>query len=907
MVVKTVTARLAKGVYQGATEHVADRNNMNGSTHTSAAVVSPGGRVTVDGRFFQRAGKPLRVRGVTYGPFAPNDDGDHFPDHIRVVRDLQMMREAAINAIRTYYVPPDWFLETASEQGMLVLVDVPWPKHLCFLDSVEAQRIARELVHEAAVCGRRHPCILGYSIANEVPPDVIRWHGPDRVQKFLGELTDISRQADPEGLVTIANFPSAEYLELPFLDFATFNVYLHDPDAFRRYLGRLLNQVGDRPLLLGEIGMDTFRHDAGEQAAFLSEHLREAAILGLAGSFVFAWTDDWFTGGHQIEDWAFGLTDIDRRPKASLQAVASVYHQTPTELLPETPRVSVVVCSYNGGRTLEQCLNSLLTLDYPDYEVILVDDGSTDNTRAIVARFPAVNAIHQTNQGLSIARNVGLAAATGSIIAYTDSDCFADPYWLTHLVYPLVHSTAAGVGGPNLTPDDGWLAACVAAAPGQPCQVLESDVIAEHVPGCNMAFQRQALEDIGGFDARYIKAGDDVDLCWRLRDAGHTITFAPGAFVWHHRRQDPKAFLRQQAGYGEAEGMLWLKFPSHFTGRGGGKWRGTLYGTGLAGLRLRRAPVFRGVFGTGLFQIAYTPQPSHWAAFPGTLEWHLTAAAFLLGGVSICPTAFDLAQGLAAIMIALSLLVAAILARQAKLAPQYDSVRSRFLVAVLCYVQPLIRSWWRYRTRLFPPAAFRLHTQRTERTAVSLWGIGGISYWDEAWRERVEFLAQAAERLREKGWSVVVENGWTDSDIVVSGHPWTAVRLVSAQEDHGSGRRLFRLRYRLNPGAPVAGIALAGIGAAVAAAVTLTPVLLVHASAALLMAFVLWGRGRMLASQAAAVVDELAAEWNLVRCVEQPDHALRSGNCPHMFARLYQGVRKSLDRLFSPPSQEEMR
>ena len=79
------------------------------------------------------------------------------------------------------------------------------------------------------------------------------------------------------------------------------------------------------------------------------------------------------------------------------------------------------------------------------------------------------------------------------MIAYTDSDCFAEPDWLTHLVHQLQRSGAAAVGGPNLTPEDGWLAACVAAAPGQPTHVLESDQVAEHIPGCNMAFRREAL------------------------------------------------------------------------------------------------------------------------------------------------------------------------------------------------------------------------------------------------------------------------------------------------------------------------------------------------------------------------------------------------------------------------------
>src|SRR5437667_2280804 len=120
-------------------------------------------------------------------------------------------------------------------------------------------------------------------------------------------------------------------------------------------------------------------------------------------------------------------------------------------------------------------MSSLLARDYPSYGIIVVDDGSTESTRAIMEDFPEGRVIHQANQGLSAARNVGLQAAGGSIVAYTDSDCFADPDWLTHMVYQLQRSGAAAVGGPNLTPDDGRLVACVAASPGQPTHVLETD------------------------------------------------------------------------------------------------------------------------------------------------------------------------------------------------------------------------------------------------------------------------------------------------------------------------------------------------------------------------------------------------------------------------------------------------
>src|SRR5205085_12132206 len=159
-----------------------------------------------------------------------------------------------------------------------------------------------------------------YSVGNEIPPDIVRWYGARRVERFLAELCDVAKQADPDGLATYANYPPTEYLDLSFLDFATFNVYLHDPEAFRRYLFRLQNLVGDKPLVLGELGMDTFRHGEAAQARFLAGHLCEATLTGLAGAFVFSWTDDWHTGGSRIEDWAFGVTRADRSPKLAYHA-----------------------------------------------------------------------------------------------------------------------------------------------------------------------------------------------------------------------------------------------------------------------------------------------------------------------------------------------------------------------------------------------------------------------------------------------------------------------------------------------------------------------------------------------------------------------------------------------------------
>jgi GT2 family glycosyltransferase len=829
----------------------------NGTT-----VPSPS-RARIAGKFFVRGTQQLRIHGVTYGPFAPNRAGEAFPSPERVAEDFLRMRAAGINALRTYHPPPEWFLHQADAEGMNLFIDVPWPKHLCFLESAQAQRQAHQLVHQAAKHGQGHPCVLAYSIGNEIPTNIVRWHGRRRVQRFLAELADTARQADPESLLTYANFPPTEYLEPSFLDFATFNVYLHDRETFRRYLLRLQNLVGDKPLLLGELGMDTLRHGEIAQAEFLAGHVREATLLGLAGTFVFAWTDDWFTGGYPIQDWAFGITHNDRAPKASYHALREVFERSAAQLLPQAPRVSVVVCSYNGGATLEQCLRSLRTLDYPDYEVLVVDDGSTDDTQAILARFPEVRAVHQANQGLSVARNVGLRAATGAIIAYTDSDCFADRNWLTHLVHQLQHTGAAGVGGPNLTPEDGRLAGCVAAAPGQPGHVLVSNQVAEHIPGCNMAFRREALLAVNGFDPIYRKAGDDVDLCWRLQQAGHWITFAPGAFVWHHRRQTPRAYLRQQAGYGEAEALLRFKHPDKFNGRGDGKWRGVLYGASLRGLSLPGALIYRGIFGTGLFQCLYQPGTAHWAMLPATLEWHL-AAACLAG---LAALAWPLAWIAVAAMFGLSLLVAALQAAQARLAPAHDGPAARLLVMGLCYLQPLVRSWRRYCTRLFayrppvPDAGLRQCPARR----LPLTGRHTVAYWSEDGLERLQLLGCVVVYLNEHRWGRALDSGWSDWDLEIYCHPWTVVQVFTAQENHGGSKRLLRVRYRLRPSGYLSSLGtVAVLGGGIAAWFFPLPAL-AGAAAVLAGCLALWRRGTSRAAQVIALFDRWAADLGMKR------------------------------------------
>src|SRR5207249_4846011 len=131
----------------------------------------------------------------------------------------------------------------------------------------------------------------------------------------------------------------------------------------------------------------------------------------------------------------------------------------------------------------------------------------------------------------------------------------------------------------------------------------------EHIPGCNMAFRKSCLLAIGGFDPQFRVAGDDVDVCWRLQQAGWTLGFSPAAMVWHHRRNSVRAYWRQQCGYGKAEVILERKWPEKYNTAGHITWAGRIYGKGVVRALGMARRIYYGSWGSGLFQSMERPMP----------------------------------------------------------------------------------------------------------------------------------------------------------------------------------------------------------------------------------------------------------------------------------------------------------
>jgi GT2 family glycosyltransferase len=751
-------------------------------------------RPRAKGKFLFVGEEKLYVRGVTYGPFRPGPDGCEYHDPSIVERDFAQMRQQGINAVRTYTQPPGWLLDKAWQSGLRVLVGLAWEQHVAFLQDLQRARDIEQRVRKGVRSCAGHPAVLGYTVGNEIPAPMVRWYGHRKVEGYIERLYWAAREEDPDRLVTYVNYPSTEYLELPFLDLVAFNVYLESPERWRAYLARLQNLAGDRPLLMTEIGLDSLRHGEAAQARVLEWQAQGAFAAGCAGLFVFSWTDEWHRGGEDIEDWKFGLTSSSGRPKAALQTVRRVFQNIPFGPELPCPLISVIVCTYNGSRTLRSCLEGLRRLNYPAFEVLVVDDGSTDDTAALAGEFD-VRLIRIPNGGLSHARNIGWQAARGEIVAYLDDDASPDAHWLAYLAAALQGGAWAGVGGPNVAwPGDGLIAQCVDHAPGNPTHVLLTDQEAEHLPGCNMAFRRSCLAAVGGFDASFRIAGDDVDLCWRLQQQGWKLGFHPAAMVWHHRRGSIRAYWRQQVNYGKAEAMLERKWPEKYNAVGHATWSGRLYKPGfLQWFSWSQRRIYHGTWGSALFQSIYDLAPGRLSSILMLPEWYLILA--LLALISVCGL-FYRPLRFAAFALALAALPplahAALSGARAffKLHPRRPLPRLRLagVTAFLHFLQPAARLWGRLAHGLTP------WRRRGSRRLVFPWPRSLAEWNEHNWRSAESRLRGIEDKLRQSGAAVIRGGDFDRWDLEVRGGLLGSARLLLVTEEHGGGRQYVRLR-----------------------------------------------------------------------------------------------------------------
>jgi cellulose synthase/poly-beta-1,6-N-acetylglucosamine synthase-like glycosyltransferase len=751
----------------------------------------------VHGRFLSMAGCRFWIKGVTYGTFCPNEQGEPFPSRSQVKDDFARMRDAGINTVRLYTPPPDWVADAAANAGLYLFPDICWGPRRCDFDNPERLKYLYDWTREHSRRLANHPAMLLFSIGNEIPPLIVRWYTARRIEEFLRTLNDIVKEEAPNALTTYVTHPPTEYLSLPFLDVLSYNLYLEREPEMRAYLARMQALAHEKPVLLAEIGLDSKEHGEEAQARFLDWQIRAAFEKGLCGVTVYGWTDEWGIFGSNIEGWSFGITDAKRQPKKAFSVISDLYKGDLYRTRKNWPLVSVVVCCYNAASTLDQCLISLGQLQYPNYEVIVVDDGSKDRTFEIAEKYN-FRTIRVPNGGLSKARNRGIEAARGEVVAFIDSDAYADPDWLYYLISALEEHGAAAVGGPNLSPpQDRFIAQCIDESPGNPTCVLVDNERAEHIPGCNMAFRKEAFNLVGLFDAQHRAAGDDVDLCWRLLVADKKIVYHPSAVVWHHRRPTIRTYLRQQKGYGYAEAHLQKRYPGRFNFFGYPVWQGGVYDSVHSHLRREGLPfvfrprIYRGFFAAAQFQTLYQPFLTWWFQIFSTAEWLvLTACTFLSGLLAVWfgppMPGFGMigASGFMLLFTIATSLLAGWRAVQNKKWKGSQRFRGVVIVGLLHVLQPLSRSVGRMKGRW--------------QLRKSLLDFPDTDLLEGDLPKRDLWLHRLLEHMKSCGWVARPCSEWDDGDIEVLGPGPYTLKLSSVYEEDLQ-RALHYIRYRVTP------------------------------------------------------------------------------------------------------------
>ena len=223
-------------------------------------------RLTASGKFFRLGGAKFYPKGITYGPFRPGVSGQPFLERSETERDFELARRLGANLLRVYHVPPRWLLDLAAQYGLKLLIDIPWGKHLCFLDSPALQEQARD---GGARCGAKlRPPSRCFRLQRGQ-----RTAAGHRALERRGSDGGFSRRIGGRGQGRGSRMPRAllaiirrrSFLHPQNIDFLCFNVYLHQQRPFENYLARLQMMSDSKPLMLGEIGIDSIREGEDQQ------------------------------------------------------------------------------------------------------------------------------------------------------------------------------------------------------------------------------------------------------------------------------------------------------------------------------------------------------------------------------------------------------------------------------------------------------------------------------------------------------------------------------------------------------------------------------------------------------------------------------------------------------------------
>jgi hypothetical protein len=339
-----------------------------------------------------------------------------------------------------------------------------------------------------------------------------------------------------------------------------------------------------------------------------------------------------------------------------------------------------------------------------------------------------------------------------------------------------------------------------------------TDTEAEHLPGCNMAFRKEALEAIGGFDSRFRAAGDDVDVCWQLQTVGLRLAFSAAAVVWHRAPKTISAYWNQQCGYGKAEALLEVKWPDKYNCAGHPTWIGRVYGRGTPQRLSFGARIYGGVRGSAQFQFIYAPAAGALGSLVTTPEWYLLSGGLgMLSVIGIFWGSLRIAWPLLILALCFSLAHGALNAAHASFhippGSRFEILRHRLLTAVLHIFQPIARLSGRISAGLRP---WRKHQNRSSTLPCRREFSSMCADWNDAETKLREF----EQAMRSELSFVIVGGSFANWDLELRGGILGGTRMLMAIEDLSPSRQLVRVQSW--PIFPLQAIVAVGLLAALA-------------------------------------------------------------------------------------------
>jgi GT2 family glycosyltransferase len=239
----------------------------------------------------------------------------------------------------------------------------------------------------------------------------------------------------------------------------------------------------------------------------------------------------------------------------------------------QLPFVSIIVPVYNRAALIKDCLNSLMNLDYPKkkLEIIVVDDGSTDASIEVIKSFRnlapnIITLLSSKRKGSASARKLGISHAKGEIIAFTDSDCRVDKYWLKELIKYFQNLKVGAVAGKTIySGPKNYISKILERKSIQITYyyALHRKVTLEYAPTCNLAVKKEILKMTGEYGKDFFHGGDDIDLGVKIKNLGYKIALARKAVVYHERtaKKNILSIIKTLILYGKADFILQLKYP----------------------------------------------------------------------------------------------------------------------------------------------------------------------------------------------------------------------------------------------------------------------------------------------------------------------------------------------------------